>query len=171
MDNEKAGAGEVPAKMQTMKLHDASSITCSGTGCKVDALLSRLDGVRQTGHGRWIALCPAHEDHSPSLSVREMPDGRILLHDFAGCDTEEVLAAVGLTFTDLYPECRLGDRLPRVRHPYNPLDILRCCTDEVLISAISATLVAHGMVLDDAERRRMFEAAGRLAAAMEIAHA
>lgn len=64
-------------------------------------LLDRLDGVRATGSGRWIARCPAHQDRSPSLSVRELGDGTILLHDFAGCAAHEVLAAVGLSLADL----------------------------------------------------------------------
>ena len=33
-------------------------------------LLDRLTGVKQTAPGRWIAKCPAHEDRSPSLSIR-----------------------------------------------------------------------------------------------------
>jgi hypothetical protein len=59
-----------------------------------EVLLSRLDGVRQTGPDRWIARCPAHDDGRASLSLRELDDGRVLLHDFAGCAVEEVLAAV-----------------------------------------------------------------------------
>lgn len=55
-------------------------------------VLDRLDGVRPTGTGRWIAKCPAHPDRSPSLSIRETDDGRVLLHDHGGCDTENVLA-------------------------------------------------------------------------------
>jgi hypothetical protein len=65
-------------------------------------LLGHLNGVRQTGAGRWIAKCPSHEDHSPSSSIRELDDGRLLIYDFGGCDTEAVLAAVGLTFNDLF---------------------------------------------------------------------
>lgn len=133
-----------------------------------DALLSRLDGVRETGRGRWSAKCPSHADSSPSLSVREMDDGRVLLHCFAGCGAADVLDALGLTWADVMPE-RLGDHLPRVRRPYDPLDVLRCCASEALIAAIGARLVADGVVLDDAERLRLFVAAGRLDRAREIA--
>ncbi|MDE2264100.1 MAG: hypothetical protein KGL45_16380 [Gammaproteobacteria bacterium] len=65
-------------------------------------VLDRLDGVRQSGPGRWLARCPAHEDRSPSLSIRELDDGRVLLHDFGGCDTQAVLDALGkaLDWTD-----------------------------------------------------------------------
>jgi hypothetical protein len=41
----------------------------------VEAILARLQAVRRSGRG-WVAHCPAHEDRSPSLSVREGWDGR-----------------------------------------------------------------------------------------------
>lgn len=69
----------------------------------VDNLLSRLEAVKG-GHGRWIARCPAHDDRSPSLSIRELDDGRILVHCHSGCSPSDVTAAVGLGMTDLFPD-------------------------------------------------------------------
>lgn len=68
-----------------------------------DMLLSRLEGVRKSGRG-WIAKCPAHSDKSASLSIAEGDNGTVLLHDFAGCEPVDVLAAVGLTLGDLFPK-------------------------------------------------------------------
>jgi hypothetical protein len=68
-----------------------------------DKLLDRLDGVRETGPGRWQACCPAHDDSGPSLSITQKGDGDLLLHCFAGCPTRSVLDAVGLRFPDLHP--------------------------------------------------------------------
>ena len=59
-----------------------------------ESLLSCLDNVRETRPGYWLACCPAHDDRSPSLSIRELDDGRILIHDFAGCPPQDVLGAV-----------------------------------------------------------------------------
>lgn len=67
-------------------------------------LIDRLSAVRQTAPGKWLARCPAHEDRSPSLSIRELEDGRVLLHDFGGCDTGAVLASLGLEMGALFPE-------------------------------------------------------------------
>jgi hypothetical protein len=50
-----------------------------------------------------MARCPAHDDRTPSLSVTEGGDGRVLLKCQAGCDTKDVLAARGLTMADLFP--------------------------------------------------------------------
>jgi hypothetical protein len=69
-----------------------------------DSLLERLEGVRPSGHGRWIARCPAHDDRSPSLSIREMDDGRVLVHCHAGCGAVDVVDSVGLSLSDLFPD-------------------------------------------------------------------
>ena len=70
---------------------------------KLDSLLSRLAGVKKTGDGRYIAKCPAHSDKSPSLAITQV-DEKILLHCFAGCAVNDVLAAVGMELSDLFPD-------------------------------------------------------------------
>lgn len=69
----------------------------------VEMLFARLDGVRSRGAGKFIARCPAHQDKSPSLSIREGID-RILLHCFAGCQPESIVAALGLEMRDLFTD-------------------------------------------------------------------
>ena len=66
-----------------------------------EILLPRLDAVRPAGTGRWVARCPAHDDKSPSLSIRDTST-RTLIHCFAGCDASDILDAVGLTWRELY---------------------------------------------------------------------
>lgn len=81
--------------------------------------------MRQTGPGRWIACCPAHDDRSPSLSIRELEDGRVLAHCFSGCQVADVLTAVGLEFFDLYPpdSRAIGHANPE-RRPFNAVDVV-----------------------------------------------
>lgn len=69
-----------------------------------ETLLSRLDGARRVGEGRWIARCPAHGDRDPSLVVTELNDGRVLIHCHAGCGAADVMAAVGLGMADLFAD-------------------------------------------------------------------
>jgi hypothetical protein len=71
-------------------------------------LLDRLDGVRTRPVG-WIARCPAHCDRSPSLAIRELDDGRVLVHCFAGCEVSDVLSAVDLTLADMFPKRMCND--------------------------------------------------------------
>ncbi|WP_155675222.1 hypothetical protein, partial [Burkholderia territorii] len=69
----------------------------------ITTLLDRLDGVREVAPGRWRAMCPAHDGHSPALAITETADGVVLLHCFAGCATADVAAALGLDLADLFP--------------------------------------------------------------------
>jgi hypothetical protein len=71
----------------------------------VQRILDRLCGVQRSGAG-WKALCPAHRDQHPSLSVGTGNDGRALVYCHAGCDVRVVVAAVGLTLRDLFPRNR-----------------------------------------------------------------
>ncbi|MBQ7178880.1 MAG: hypothetical protein IJS08_15800 [Victivallales bacterium] len=63
--------------------------------------LTHLHGVQQVGANHWVALCPAHSDHNPSLHVTLVKD-KILLRDFSGCKAEEIVRALGLKMRDLY---------------------------------------------------------------------
>jgi hypothetical protein len=69
----------------------------------VEKVLDRLEGVRQS-NGSWKALCPAHDDSKPSLSVSEGDDGRALLKCFAGCNNPEIVAALDLDMSDLFAQ-------------------------------------------------------------------
>jgi DNA primase len=71
---------------------------------KIDLLLAQLKKVQPKGDRKWMACCPAHDDKSPSLAIREEPDGRILLKCFAGCGAADVVQAAGLTLSDLFPD-------------------------------------------------------------------
>jgi DNA primase len=78
-----------------------------------EQLLSRVEGARRTGRG-WIAKCPAHKDGSPSLSISEGDDGRVLLRCFAGCSAASVVSALGMQLADLFAE-RLAPATPEQR--------------------------------------------------------
>ena len=136
----------------------------------VDVLLQRLEGVRRTGADRWIAQCPSHQDRRPSLSIREVSDGRVLCHCFSGCSVEEVLSAVGLELSDLFPEGGLADRLPRERRPFNTADVLKCVAFEAEITSVAADNLANGITLTDTDRARLRCAAVRLREAGELTH-
>lgn len=131
----------------------------------VNELLSRLEGVRGR-NGAWSAKCPAHADRSPSLSVKELGDGRILMHCFGGCGTDAVLGSLGLAMTDLFPK-RLGEFAPR-RGDFTALDALRALQRESAILALAAADLAEGKPVDQV---RLVDAAGRVSEALEFVHA
>ena len=112
-----------------------------------DALLAHLDGVRPTGPGRWLARCPAHPDKHPSLAIRELDDGRVLVHDFAGCTVESVLSAVGLSFADLYPRRAIAHACKRERRTFPAADVLRAIAFEATLVSIAAADLSRGSPL------------------------
>ena len=76
-------------------------------------VLSRLEKVRRAGKG-YTACCPAHADKSPSLSVTQGDNG-VILYCFGGCATDDILGAIGLTFSDLYPPRDTPSKTPEER--------------------------------------------------------
>jgi hypothetical protein len=93
-----------------------------------EKLLARLVSVRAVGPGRWMASCPAHEDSHKSLSIAAGADGRVLLHCFAACRPENVLRALGLEWSALFPD---NGRAPRPRR-IAPQSERECAIHEVL---------------------------------------
>ena len=53
--------------------------------------IAKALGGRKAGSG-WSARCPAHDDRTPSLSLRDTGDGKVLIRCHAGCDQDEVIA-------------------------------------------------------------------------------
>lgn len=66
-----------------------------------DEFLGLLSKVKRSGENRWMALCPAHNDRNPSLSVTALPD-KILVSCQAGCHIDAVLAALKVEMSDLF---------------------------------------------------------------------
>ncbi len=61
----------------------------------IQHFLSKCKGVKPLGPNKYQALCPAHDDHNPSLSVTVL-NGKTLIHCHAGCDYYEILKALGI---------------------------------------------------------------------------
>jgi hypothetical protein len=93
-----------------------------GTGDPRHDVLARLEGVKPQPGGGWTALCPAHEDRRASLSVGVGDGGKILLRCHAGCKVEAVVAALGLTMTDLYPDDQPAPASRRIAATYDYTD-------------------------------------------------
>jgi hypothetical protein len=66
----------------------------------MDLVLGKLEKVSRSGT-EWKACCPAHEDSSPSLTIRQK-DGVIVLKCHAGCKQLDVLHALELEWKDLF---------------------------------------------------------------------
>jgi hypothetical protein len=133
-------------------------------------LLDRLGGVRPAGPGRWIARCPAHPDRTPSLSIRELEDGRVLVHDFCGCLVGDVLAALGLTMGDLFPR-RLPEHSYPATHSRIPSrDLLEIISEETSVIAIVAADLLAKKPVSERDWQRLATAAARIHRARDYAY-
>lgn len=132
----------------------------------VEALLSRLEKVRATGPLKWSACCPSHTDKTPSLAVREMADGRILVHCFGGCSAIEIVGALGLELSDLMPE-RIDHHFAPIRRPWTGDDALRALTAQSVVIGVMTANLMKGIEVTDADLEVFTKAAGLVAQAME----
>ena len=99
-------------------------------------------------------------DKGPSLAIREADDGRILLHCFAGCPTANVVGAIGMDMTDLFPPDEKRSEYPvegkkRMKPAFYASDLMRIISFEALVLMIAASDLSKGKKLNDNDLERM----------------
>ena len=129
------------------------------TDSTINMLLEKLQGVRSNSHGKWLARCPAHDDKSPSLSIKLTDDGKILIHCFAGCHVTKIVESLGLTLADLMPnnwqplyEKNSKSPKPPKFSRYELFDLLAF---ESLILSIGIRQLLDGKKLDQDDLKRI----------------
>jgi len=126
--------------------------------------LNKLEKV-QGKKGHWTACCPAHADKNPSLAIRETDDGRILLKCFAGCSAYEVVSAVGMDLTDLFPKDQSfmpSEKNKPVKRPFYATDLMKIIHFEALITSIAAFDMAEGRQISPKDKKRLKTAFTRI---------
>ena len=160
--------------MQTQKsrpartAHDNSRLNHS----PIDIVLHRLDRVKRTAPDKWVALCPAHDDRRPSLSIREAVDHKVLLKCWAGCGATEIVNALDLSLADLFP----GDRRSLHQHgsepmrrPFDYRDALHGIAHEATVARLIVAAVNRGDELDADSLDRLAQAEERISDALQAA--
>ncbi|WP_022947145.1 virulence-associated protein E [Methylohalobius crimeensis] len=140
------------------------------TTSPAETILPRLEKVKRTGQGRWTAKCPAHDDKSPSLSIREGDDGRILLKCFAECSIHEITQALGLELRDLFPPRppEPGKPAKRIKPAFYASDVLRALHYESLVLMAAGETLLQGAEFSDHDLDRIEVAVSRIENAMKI---
>jgi hypothetical protein len=119
----------------------------------IDALLERLDGAKRTGLDKWQCRCPAHDDRSPSLSIKEGSDGTVLIKCWAGCSAGAIVEAVGLELRDLFP--RSSDYAPSKPPRYNARDVLETLLFESTVVVLGYRTLQRGSDLPEKDEARI----------------
>ena len=130
----------------------------------IENILSRLEKVKGR-NGAYTACCPAHGDKSPSLAIRELDDGRILMKCFANCSIQEIMGAIGMEIGDLFPDTNKD--LPQVKRKYYATDLLRVIEFEAWVVSVAAYTMSQGLPLSEEDRARMKKAQTRIMEAVK----
>lgn len=133
----------------------------------IENILSMLKKVKKSSAYSYRSICPAHKGNSQSLSIRVRDTGKVDIHCFAECQGADVMAAIGLTLADLYPdriEPPIG--LGKERR-FNSYDVLAGIASESLIIAHLASEL-QTYPLNKADHDRLFLAVKRIRTAAKL---
>ena len=134
----------------------------------IDTLLNALDKVRPTGYKKWMAKCSVHEDKTPSLAIKLLDDGRILLHCFGcGAGAIEIINALGIDQNILFPPD--GTIAKRERVPFPASDILKSLLFEATVLCVAASDMTNGVPVSKTDWERIELARDRIKQAVNYA--
>lgn len=135
----------------------------------INNLLDKLQKVRTTKHNEWVACCPVHDDHTPSLGIKLTDDGKILCKCF-GCQAggPEVIQAVGMNISDLFPPSPENENYTRQKRTLISAEtILKVLAYEANIISLAACDIANGAPIGKDDAKRILLANERIRNALE----
>jgi hypothetical protein len=116
--------------------------------------IAKALGGRKAG-AAWMARCPAHEDRAPSLSIADARDGKVLVRCHAGCDQQDVIAALrarGVWDADARRPIRFSRKPDLVPPPETNTDTIRRI--EAALALWRASHPAEGTLVETYLRSR-----------------
>ena len=83
----------------------------------IDQIVSHTK-AKQVETDAWMGHCPAHDDQTPSLSIKAGDDQKLLLHCFAGCEYQEIVTALesGVTMIPMPSNSKVHKPLINGKH-------------------------------------------------------
>lgn len=134
----------------------------------VEKILNKLQKVKRSGNNSWLACCSAHDDRSPSLSITDNGDGKVMLRCFAGCETIDVLNAIGLDWEDVMPpKTQYTQTNKPVKHTLYATDALDIVRTEAQIIVMAAIDITKGVKIGEGEMARIATAISRINTVLE----
>ena len=126
----------------------------------INKILERLQKVKQTKPNQWVACCPAHNDKHPSLAIKHCDNGKILIKCWSGCGIDDIVGAIGLELSDLFPE---GTHYKKQeREHFSAETILKALHKESIIMRMLASDIKNGVQLGEQEIKRAEQAENKI---------
>lgn len=122
----------------------------------INILLNALTDFKQKGKGKYVALCPVHNEKTPSLHIKELSDDRIIMHCFGcGANGVEICQSLNIDLDVLFPEKMPLEGYRRERRPFNASEILSSLLHEATVLSIAASQIVHGKPLNKSDSERI----------------
>ena len=137
---------------------------------KINNLISRLEGIKKTGSHSWICKCPAHQDRTASLHIKDDGDDKILLNCFAGCDTYSILKSIGLDWQDVLPDSNAIHKIEPKKQILYSTEALALIRFETQIVCLIAFEMKKTRIASDDAVERLELAMQRINKAMEASN-
>lgn len=130
-------------------------------------VLDKLKQCKEVRRDEWRALCPAHDDHTPSLAIKDN-NGVLLLKCWAGCSIDAICSALSIEKTALF-DSDLADTPDRPR--LNLREVYTGLSHEFLILSLFFSDMAKGANNGELERERIaWERINYALTRLELAH-
>lgn len=117
----------------------------------IETILNTLNGVKRKSQGRYVALCPVHNEKTPSLAITDAGDGKVLLHCFGcGAGAIEIISALGIEISEIFPERDRFDcaKSARVKPVFTSQQLLTAIHYEAIVVMIVASDILNGKKAD-----------------------
>lgn len=125
-------------------------------------ILDRLTRVKQSRQGAWMSACPCCESRKGRpLAITEKDDGRVLLHAFCGCSTEDVLGRLGLEIGDLFDR-PLNISMPPAHARIAAGEVMTALSHEVTVLGVIAASMLDQRAISEETWDRLATAAVRI---------
>jgi hypothetical protein len=129
----------------------------------VERLLERLHNAKAVHNGQWVAGCPLCQSRKGRpVAIKAFEDGRILIHPFCGCETGDIVKALGLRMADLFPPKPSNHYSAPVRRGFDAALVLEALAHEFCVAALIACDVDAAGAFSPDQRERMHLVATRV---------
>lgn len=137
------------------------------TPTRID-ILSLLQKVKRLSEGRYIALCPCHQDTKPSLNVTIKPDGVILIKCFpCGANGLTVCQTLGIDPVSLFPPSDNPKYGKQPRLGFSAWQLLHALEKDMLVVLIAARMLTNGKALPESDINYLNEVVTRISEALQ----
>lgn len=131
-------------------------------------IISHLHKVKRISDGRYIALCPCHNDKKPSLNVAITPEGVVLIKCFAcGATGLDVCEALGVKPSSLFPPNDNPSSYEiKKRQGFSAWQMLHAIEKDALVVLIAARMLLSGEILPEYDVTYLGEVVVRISEAL-----